>query len=118
MTRTEMPLVFHLQYYQPEYDLEGTFVPVFLFVSWDILGCGGFVISNCQPEIPEYFSIGEDIEVYESADDLLYKCSYYLDHPERAREIAVNGLENVKNKHTYLHRVLTMLETVFSPKNA
>ena len=117
MTRTEMPLVFHYSTINLNMTSKGIRSGIPLRI-WDILGCGGFVISNYQPEIPEYFSIGEDIEVYESADDLLYKCSYYLDHPERAREIAVNGLENVKNKHTYLHRVLTMLETVFSPKNA
>lgn len=114
-TRTEMPLVFHNSTINLNMTSKGIRSGIPLRI-WDILGCSGFVISNYQPEIPEYFSIGEDIEIYESADDLLYKCSYYLEHPERAREIAANGLENVKKQHTYLHRVLTMLETVFSKK--
>ena len=51
--------------------------------------------------------------MYESAEDLRDKCFYYLEHPARAREIAENGLQLVREKHTYIHRLETLLQTIF-----
>ncbi len=67
----------------------------------DIMGAGGFVISNYQTEIPQYFEIGRDLEVYESIPDLLSKIDYYLAHEEARQEIARNGYEKVKEAFTY-----------------
>ena len=39
----------------------------------DIMACRGFVISNAQPELYEYFVPGQDIEIYEDIPDLVYK---------------------------------------------
>lgn len=111
-TRSEMPLVFHNSTINLNMTTHSIRSGIPLRI-WDILGCGGFVISNYQAELPEYFTPGEDIELFESPEDLLYKCNYYLEHPERAKEIAQNGFENVKANHTYLHRILSMLEIVF-----
>lgn len=36
---------------------------------WDILGAGGFVLTNYQTEIPEYFEIGKDLETYTCEED-------------------------------------------------
>ena len=80
---------------------------------WDILACGGFMITNFQAEIPEYFTPGEDMETYESPEDLVEKCRYYLEHPKRAREIGENGLENIRKHHTYLHRLETILQIIY-----
>ena len=111
-TLTEMPLIFH----NSTINLNITSKPIRSGVPlriWDILGCGGFVITNYQSEIPEYFSPGTELEVYESQEDLLEKCHFYLDRPALTREIAQNGYELVKAHHTYLHRIETMLQTVF-----
>ncbi len=68
---------------------------------FDLLGAGGFVISNYQAEIPEHFIPGEDIVLYESIPDLLDKIAYYLEHDEERRQIAKNGHDKVKNFHSY-----------------
>lgn len=109
---TEMPLIFH----DSTINLNMTSKPIRSGIPlriWDILGCGGFTITNYQAEIPEYFTPGEDIEVYESEEDLINKCHYYLDHPHRAKEIAQNAYENVSQNHTYQHRMETLLRTIF-----
>lgn len=110
-TLTEMPLVFH----NSTINLNFTSKPIRSGIPlriWDIAGCGGFIITNFQAELPEYFTPGEDIEVYESADDLMDKCGYYLENPKRAKEIAQNGLENILAHHTYTHRIEEMLRIV------
>ncbi len=45
---------------------------------WDVFGFEGFLISNYQTEIPEYFIPGEDIVLYDSSDSLMQLVDYYL----------------------------------------
>lgn len=77
---------------------------------WDILGCGGFLISNYQTELPEHFVLGQDLETYNSMEELEDKCAYYLTHEEERKKIAANGYEKVKKYHTYEIRIQQMLE--------
>ncbi len=68
---------------------------------FDLMGAGGFVISNYQAEIPEIFVPGEDIVLYDSILDLLNKIGYYLEHEEERLQIARNGYNKVKEYHSY-----------------
>ena len=114
-TLTEMPLIFH----NSTVNLNMTSKPIRSGIPlriWDIMGCGGFLITNFQSEIPEYFTPGENLEVYESEEDLIDKCGYYLAHPDRAREIAQNGLDLVQSRHTYRHRIEELLRTILEHK--
>ena len=77
---------------------------------FDTMGAGGFLLTNYQAEIPEYFEIGKDLEVYESQEDLLNKIAYYLEHEDERIEIAKNGQEKVKNEHSYKIKLQKMLE--------
>ena len=116
-TLTEMPLIFA----RSTINLNMTSKPIRSGIPlriWDILGCGGFVVTNYQPELPEYFIPGETLEIYESAEDLRDKCLYYLEHPKLAHEIAENGLAMVKEQHTWVHRLETLLSAVFRPHQA
>lgn len=79
---------------------------------WDILGCGGFLISNYQAELPEHFELGKDIETYGSLEELVDKCAYYLEHEEERQAIAKSGYEKVKKYHTYEVRIREMLEII------
>ncbi len=76
---------------------------------FDLMGCGGFVISNYQAEIPEHFVPGEDIVLYDSIPDLLAKIEYYLEHEEERLQIAKNGYEKVKELHSYDVRLADIL---------
>ena len=77
---------------------------------FDIMGSGGFLLSNYQAEIPELFEIGKDLAVYESQEDLLNKIAYYLEHDDVRREIAKNGQEKVKRQYSYKTRLQKILE--------
>lgn len=74
------------------------------------MAAGGFVISNYQEEILEYFVPGEDIVIYDSIPDLLNKIEYYLSHDDERKAIAQNGYNKVKQLHTYDNRMKDLFE--------
>ena len=78
---------------------------------FDLMACGGFVLSNYQSEIPEIFVPDEDIVLYDSIPDMLAKIDYYLEHDDERKQIAKNGYEKVKEYHSYDVRIVTMLKT-------
>ena len=114
-TLTEMPLIFN----QSIINLNPTAksiragIPLRIF---DILGCGGFLISNYQKDLPMFFDINEHLVTYDSLEDLEYKTQYYLEHPKERMEIARNGYEYVKNNHTYVIRLGQIIAKAFEDK--
>lgn len=108
-TLTEMPKVFQAS----RINLNITMRPIETGLSlriWDVLGCGGFLLTNYQTEIPEYFEIGKDLETYENMDELAEKTHYYLTHEEERVEIAIHGYETVAKYHTYRIRLAEMIK--------
>ena len=111
----EMPIIFH----QSKINLNITAKSIRSGLSlriFDVLGCGGFLITNYQTEIPELFEIGKDLVTYDSLDGLHALCAYYLAHEEERKAIARNGYEKVKQLHTYDIRLLQMLDLAFPAK--
>ncbi len=111
-TLTEMPLIFHHSRINLNMTAKSIRSALPLRI-WDILGCGGFCLTNFQSEIPEYFTVGEEIETYSSQEELIEKCAYYLEHEKRRKEIADQGYEKVRKCHTYPIRVSRMMEQAF-----
>ena len=108
----DMPLIFH----KSKINLNITAKSIRSGLSlriFDVLGCGGFLITNFQSELPDYFEIGKDLVTYESPQDLLDKCSYYLKHEDERIEIANNGYEKVKQFHTWDIRLVQLLQLAF-----
>jgi len=107
-TLTQMPKVFRLSKINLNMTVRPiqTGIPLRIF---DILGCGGFLMTNYQQELLEHFEIGVDLEVYTELDELAEKCSYYLTHEEERKQIAWNGYRKVKENHTYQKRLIEML---------
>ncbi len=104
-----MPRIFHLS----RINLNFTSKPIRTGLPlrvWDILGAGGFVLTNYQTEITEYFEPGKELETFASEDELLDKISYYLEHEEERRQIARNGYEKVKAEASFELRIRQMLE--------
>lgn len=115
-TLTEMPLIFH----HSKINLNMTTksiregIPLRVF---DVLGCGGFLLTNYQSDIPNLFTPGVDLECYGSEEELLQKAEYYLAHDKDREEIAHNGYERVKTYHNYPERLLEMLTLGFGTKS-
>ena len=111
-TLTEMPLIFHNSKINLNITSKSirTGLPLRIF---DVLGCGGFLITNYQSELMDYFTPGTDLECYTSEDDLLSKVEYYLSHEKERQEIAYNGYCKVKKCHNYPKRLLHMLSLAY-----
>ena len=77
--------------------------------AFDILGSGGFLLSNFQADFLDDFVPGEDFVYYESKEDLLAKIEYYLSHDDERDAIAKKGHDKVAAAHTFRHRVREML---------
>lgn len=111
-THTEMPEIF----YHSKINLNITMRPIQTGLSqriWDVLGCRGFLLTNYQAEIPDYLQIGSDLDCYENLAELKEKVAFYLEHEDIRMAIADHGYTTVKEKHTCLHRVATMLYTIY-----
>ncbi len=105
----EMPLVFKQSKINLNISRRGMKggVPLRAF---DIMGCGGFLLSNFQSGFLDMFIPGEDFVYYESKEDLLQKIGYYLSHEEERKAIAKSGHNKVAKEHTYRHRIKEMLD--------
>lgn len=77
--------------------------------AFDIMGAGGFLLTNYQADFDDYFIPGEDYVLFDSAKSLLDSVTYYLNHEDERTAIAANGFRKIEAKHTYLHRVEEML---------
>ncbi len=113
---TEMPKIFNLS----KINLNITMRPIQTGLSlriFDVLGSGGFLISNYQAEIETMFTPGVDLEVYGSVEELVDKCAYYLEHEEERKKIALNGYNKVKSMYTVEHRMKQMIGNMLNGTN-
>ena len=78
----------------------------------DIMGCGGFLLTNYQEDMLNFFTPGEDYIYYENRRDLLEKVRYYLGNCDERKEIAQNAYKKVKENHNYKQRLRTIFEIV------
>lgn len=111
-TLTEMPVVFN----SAKININTTAkairsgIPLRVF---DVLSCGGFLISNYQTELTEFFTPGQDLIMYSSVDECVDLCKYYLDHEKERNEIAAAGYETLRKYHTYKIRLAQMITKGF-----
>ena len=112
----EMPLIFN----QSKINLNITAKSIRSGLSlriFDVLGSGGFLITNYQAELPEFFEIGKDLVAYESESHLKELIAYYLSHEDERQEIAQQGFMTVKKSHSIDTRIVQMLDMAFPANN-
>lgn len=78
----------------------------------DVLGSGGFLLTNYQEEIAEYFENKKEVVMWSSEEELLDLCGYYLRHETERKDIAKAGFEKVCNRFSYDVQVNKILEIV------
>lgn len=108
---TEMPKIFKLSKINLNINLKISQTGLPLRVM-DILGAGGFLLTNDQAEYREHFVNERDIVIYDSIEDAVAKADYYLNHEDQRREIAAHGHKIVKEHYSYEHLIAVLLQTV------
>ncbi|QFJ54005.1 CgeB family protein [Pseudobutyrivibrio xylanivorans] len=72
---------------------------------YDILGAGGFCITNFQAELPMFFENEKHMVWYYNQQDLYEKVDYYLHHDTERNRIARCGYEHVRENCSYEMRL-------------
>ena len=107
----DMPKVFHQSKINLNFTIRNIRSGIPLRV-WDVLGAGGFLLTNFQAEIPQYFENGKDLVYFESIADMSRKADYYLIHEDERMQIAQNGYEKVKKYHSYESRLKQIITDI------
>ena len=80
--------------------------------AYDIMGAGGFLMSNYQTDLTRHFVPGEDYVYYDGRRDLLDKIGYYLKHENERKEIARRAHDKVAREHTFDVRAGQIIDIV------
>ena len=106
---SEMPQVFHDSKINLNMTIPNIKTGIPLRI-WDILGSGGFALSNYQPEFDNYFKAGETLDIFEDEEELLDKTAFYLEHDTLRTKIAKQGFQLADKEHTYEIRLQTLFD--------
>lgn len=79
--------------------------------TFELVACGGCVISNRTPEQEKFFTDGKDIIFFDNASELAKKVDFYMKNEEKRYEIVKNALETIK-KHAYSNRIEIFLKAL------
>ncbi len=80
---------------------------------FDIMGVGGFLMSNYQKEFEELYVPDKEVVLYSSMDELIDKTRFYLTHERERLIIAMNGYKRTLAEHTMKHRAAAIIKTVY-----
>lgn len=108
---SQMPLVFH----ESKINLNITLRTIESGIplrALDIMASGGFLLSNYQPELEEWFIDKEELVLFTSREDCLEKIEYYLKHDEERTRIAKRGQEKVKRLFHLREQCCKIMKTV------
>lgn len=79
---------------------------------WDVMGAGGFLLTNEQEEIHSLLKPGEHLEYFASSEELMEKTLYYLKHKDARQKIARQGQQYIHSAHTVKHRIEKLVSTL------
>lgn len=66
---------------------------------FDLPANGVMQISDGGDYLDSFFKVGEEIEIYHNADELIGKIQYYLAHDEERKRIALNGFTRTREEY-------------------
>lgn len=72
---------------------------------FEVPATGGFLMTGKSgDDIGEYYVPGKELAVFDSPEDLIEKCKYYLSHEQERQIIAKAGYDRTIKEHTYVQR--------------
>lgn len=79
---------------------------------WKAMGSGAFYVTHYFPGIGDWFTRSEDIEWWNTLNELFSIIDYYLKRDDERRRVARNGCAKVRAQHSWLSRMEDMLRIV------
>lgn len=81
--------------------------------SLEVPGCGAFFLAVRTPDHQGLFEEGKEAEFFDSPEELVRKCRYYLEHSEERREIVLAGHGKcIKNGYDNASRLERLIEHI------
>nr|MCR4746048.1 glycosyltransferase [Lachnospiraceae bacterium] len=81
---------------------------------FDIMGAGGFIMTNYQPEVEELFNLGREIVVYHNLEEMYELSKFFLDHEAARLNILLAGYKRIYEEYNYKESVIKILNRVFN----
>jgi spore maturation protein CgeB len=78
---------------------------------FDVPACEAFLITDYKQEIEELFDIDEMV-FYRTIEDLTKQIEFYKNKPDLRKMIAKRGRKRILERHTYVHRMGQILDSV------
>jgi spore maturation protein CgeB len=69
--------------------------------TFEIPGCGGFLLTSDADNLTDYYKDGEDIVIFKDTEDMISKIKYYMSHDHEREKIALKGYQRTIREHTY-----------------
>lgn len=76
----------------------------------DIMGAGGFLLTNYQRDFERHYEPGVDYVYYTSLEEAIDLIDYYIRHDEERQAIARRGCERVRKEYSFENVLGVMLE--------
>lgn len=80
--------------------------------TFEIAACGGFQLHIDSDELREFFTPGQDLEVFQSHEELCDKVRYYLAHPDLRERMIASSHARCVPVHGYAARAAEIHERV------
>ena len=80
--------------------------------TFEINGCATLQMVDDRQELAKHYLPGKEVVTFQSAEQLLKRIHYYLEHEEERREIALKGYVRTLKENTYRRRVSQLLTTL------
>ena len=78
----------------------------------DVLGAGGFLITNYQKDMEKHFENRKDLVWYHTPEEMLELIDYYLKNDKERETIALNGQKKVLSLFSYEKQLTTIFGIV------
>ena len=79
---------------------------------FDILGCGGFMLTNFQEDMLKFFEPGVDFVCWDDKKQIPELIAYYLENEEERNRISASGAGKVRESHTFAKRLDEILRKI------
>lgn len=79
---------------------------------WRIMASGCFCLAENFDGLHSLFEIGKHLDTWETLDELKDKINFYLHNESKRAEIALSGMEHVRNNHSWEKRFAWLKKTI------
>jgi hypothetical protein len=85
--------------------------------TYTIPASGGFMLHERNPEVLELYREGQEIECFDTVEELAEKIDYYLAHPEERERIAKAGHARCVPAYSYDNRMAELMRCHFERRS-